>query len=104
MQSTQRFSWINFYALTVVERLELLMAQREMLFEHEQALLARQTELTRQQHELLSRRTIHEMQGRLFWLRLRNPTLTKQEDQAETTQSPEHSSISCGCPIALRDV
>ncbi|HKV59108.1 MAG TPA: hypothetical protein VJO32_12535 [Ktedonobacteraceae bacterium] len=82
MQSTQWFSLVNFHSLALAEKLELLLAQREKLSEQQRELLERQAELERQKQQLLARRTVHELQCHLFWLKLRNSALAKQEDEA----------------------
>jgi hypothetical protein len=85
MEPTQRFVLAHFSPLPLTARLELLIAQRKALFAQEQQLLARQAELGQQKQEWLARRTIHELQCRLFWLKLRKAALANQKGEAEPT-------------------
>lgn len=85
MQPTLRSSLDSSQACARADKLALLMTQRARLFEHQRELLARVVELERQQQDLIARRTIHELQCHLYRQRQRNPDLTKQEGEAETT-------------------
>ena len=89
MQPTQLFSLVNFHQLSPADRLELLLRQRERLFERQRHLLIQQTELEQHQQDLLTRRTVHEMRCRLFWLQLRNAVLAARQEQAETPLTSE---------------
>lgn len=69
-----------FHTQPLLTKMELLLAQRQTLFQQQHELLQRQAALTRQQHELCERRTAHELQSRLFWLRLRQAANAKQSE------------------------
>lgn len=89
MQPTQRLSRVNLHTQTLSEKQVWLMSQREKLFVQQRELLERRAELEQQQQQLITRRTVHELQCRLFWLRLKKPAFAKQEDEAETTATSE---------------
>lgn len=72
-------------ARTLPTKLELLMKQRELLFQHHHELLQRQAVLLRQRRELVERQTAHELQSHLFWVRLRQMASAEQRDEAETS-------------------
>lgn len=90
MQPSQWNSCLHFYRQPLADKLELLMTRRQTLFEQEQHLLARQTELSQQRHQLLVRQTVHEMEWRLFWLKLRRPASMPQETEEEATPASEY--------------
>lgn len=70
-------------ARTLPGKLELLMKQREILFHQHDKLLQRQAVLIRQRRDLVERQTAHELQSRLFWLRLQRAASAEQRHEVE---------------------
>jgi hypothetical protein len=75
------FAQANFFTQPSLTKMELLLAQRQALFQRQHELLQRQAVLTQRQHELCEQRTVHELQSRLFWLKLRRAAI-EQRDEA----------------------
>ena len=65
----------------LLTKMELLLAQRQTIFQRQHELLQQQAALTHRQHELCERQTAHELQSRLFWLKLRQAAI-EQRDEA----------------------
>ena len=97
MKLNQWSALAHSHTLPLADQLELLMLQRQMLFEYQQELHERQAALTHQRHELIERQTAHHLQSRLFWLRLRQAALVRQMDEGETMTASEHTPP-CGVP------
>ena len=92
MKLNQWLALAYFPTHTLPKQMELLMAQREALFQQQRVLLQRQAMLACQKRELVERQTIHELQSRLFWLRLRRAAHAEQRDEAETILTSEYPS------------
>lgn len=79
----KQYQWLalaNFHAYTLPQKMGILLARREVLFQQQQNLLEQQATLARQMHELIERQTAHELQSRLFWCKLRQATLSELRD------------------------
>ena len=81
MKLDQWLALANFFSQPPITKMALLLARREALFHQQHELLERQAVLAHQRHELLERQTAHELQSRLFWLKLRQAA-TEQQDEA----------------------
>ena len=82
MKPNQWLTLVNFYTSTLPQKMEMLQARREELFQQQHELLRRRAALTDQIHNLIERQTAHELQSRLFWHRLRRATIAEQKDEA----------------------
>ena len=93
MRLNQWFTLADFHSHTLPEKLELLLTQRETLFQQQHELLQQRTALARQMRELVERQTAHELQSHLFWLRLRQAACPeqKEKDETETIPASEYS-------------
>lgn len=88
MQPASQSALTLFLQQPLADRLDLLLARRDQLFEQEQRLLARQAELEQQRQQWLTRRTVHALHCRLFWLQLRYP---RPSSTSETKPPPFRS-------------
>ena len=82
MKPNQWLTLANFYTSTLPQKMDILLAQREALFQRQHELLGRRAVLADQMRNLVERRTAHELQSRLFWHKLRRATLAEQKNEA----------------------
>lgn len=83
MNPNQWIALTNFYTRPLPQKMDILLAQREALFQRQHELLARGAALAHQMHDLVERQTAYELQWHLFWQKLRRAALAEQKDEAQ---------------------
>lgn len=84
------FARANFLALTLPEKLDLLLARRETLLHQQDEVRERLAALACQQHGLRERQTTCELQWHLFWRRLRQDADAPHSEETETVLVADH--------------
>ena len=80
MKPNQWLTLAYFHTSTPSQKMEMLLAQREALFQKRHELLGRQAMLEHQKRKLIEQQTAHELQSRLFWCKLRRAPLSEQRE------------------------
>lgn len=89
MKANPWVSRASFQAQTLPEQLELLLAQRAILFHQQQEVLERLAALAQEQRALRDRQTVHELRCHVFWRRLRQASDAPHSQEAETAPATE---------------
>lgn len=82
MKLNQWLDLANYHTHTRPQKMDILLAQREVLLQQHHELLGQRAALAHQMRDLVERQTAHELQSHLFWYRLRRATLEEQKDEA----------------------